>query len=903
MPNLTRAAATQDDDGLRAFLTHMDQAVRTGDPAAFRRLLTVSSDPMRATQFAADEFGAGVTRTLLKERERHRLPDAGSGDGYRLIVDAFIEFGSRARVATWRLDVRKLDATEWGIEDEERLSSVEGLYHLSVNASKQFDARNFTIAAEDLELTLETGTVFTIDTDQGVTGLVLMGRGVMRFHPAPETEKRQVKMFAGAELLESRFDTAFIRVGNLASHADPSMLVARPVDAHDLKRAEQIFHDESVKSFGLDLADLTGDTWSLLPSDGDFLSEVRTQRFDALTYSRTTSEPEDVSLFDRRRQKTIALYASAEKLASRGRFYNEDDLATYDVLDYNIQVAVTPDRLWLDGRATLRLKMRSATRQLTLRLADSLVIESIVSDRFDRLLCLRVKNQNIVLVNLPAALRPDADLALTIAYHGTLSPQPPDQETLLVTQQPAQGATQPSLMDDLQARGIQEGLNETTALRRAEPTFLYSNRSYWYPQAVVSDYATATIRISVPAAFTCVASGEPAPDSPALVPGGNPSQARRLFTFDANRPIRYLSFAVSRFVPAERAVIAFDTTPDAKRASLARNAPDLAGENAALDLAVLTNPRQTARAHALAERSVDIAQFYQAIVGDSPYESLSVALFESALPGGHSPAYFALLGQSIAPTSVAPRDDPATFPGYPNFVLAHEIAHQWWGQAVGWRNYHEQWLSEGFAQYFAALYAQHERGDDTFRSLMRQMRSWGLDESDQGPVYLGYRVGHIRGDDRAFRAVIYDKGAAVLHMLRRLIGDDAFFRGLRRFYAASRFQKAGTDDLRLAMEAETDRPLDRFFERWVYGSTLPRLKFAYRVERSTAGQAIVLHFDQIGDLFDVPVTVTLQYADHKSIDVIVPVTERSVDKRITLDGTFRSAAISKDDGTLVDVHK
>ena len=69
------------------------------------------------------------------------------------------------------------------------------------------------------------------------------------------------------------------------------------------------------------------------------------------------------------------------------------------------------------------------------------------------------------------------------------------------------------------------------------------------------------------------------------------------------------------------------------------------------------------------------------------------------------------------------------------------------------------------------------------------MRRWGMNESDQGPVYLGYRLGHIKSDGRIFRALVYNEGAAVLHMLRRLIGDDAFFKGLRRFYASARFRK------------------------------------------------------------------------------------------------------------------
>src|SRR5258708_20743838 len=158
------------------------------------------------------------------------------------------------------------------------------------------------------------------------------------------------------------------------------------------------------------------------------------------------------------------------------------------------------------------------------------------------------------------------------------------------------------------------------------------------------------------------------------------------------------------------------------------------------------------------------------------------------------------------------------------------MAHQWWGLAVGWRNYHEQWISEGFAQYFAALYAQHERGDNVFAGIMRQMRRWAMSQSDQGPVSLGYRLGHIKGDGRIFRALVYNKSAAVLHMLRRLVGDDAFFRALRRFYAPSRFRKVGTSDFRRAVEIEAGQPLDRFFDRWILGSTLPRLKISYHFE-------------------------------------------------------------------------
>jgi hypothetical protein len=418
----------------------------------------------------------------------------------------------------------------------------------------------------------------------------------------------------------------------------------------------------------------------------------------------------------------------------------------------------------------------------------------------------------------------------------------------------------------------------------------------WYPQAPVSDYATARIQITVPSSIECVASGQLEPGYPGLLAGKDPSQNRKVYVFSAAQPIRYLAFVLSRFSRAETATIAYGPLKE----QTAINGVALGGISfRSLNLAVEANPRQLQKGRELAERTANIATFYESIVGDSPYPSFTIALVENDLPGGHSPGYFAALNQPLPNSTLVWRNDPAAFQGFNDFFIAHELAHQWWGQAVGWRNYHEQWLSEGFAQYFAAMYAQHQRGDELFGSVLRQLRRWGMDESKQGPIYLGYRLGHIRGDSKVFRALVYNKGAAVLHMLRRLLGDDDFFRGIRRFYLTSRFKKAGTEDLRAAMETESGRSLERFFERWIYGSTLPKLKLGSRVENNE----VVISLEQVGEIFDVPVTVTVEFADHKPIDVVIPVTERLAEKRVPLQGAFRGVEFNKDDGTLAEVVK
>ena len=127
-----------------------------------------------------------------------------------------------------------------------------------------------------------------------------------------------------------------------------------------------------------------------------------------------------------------------------------------------------------------------------------------------------------------------------------------------------------------------------------------------------------------------------------------------------------------------------------------------------------------------------------------------------------------------------------------------------------------------------------------------------------------------------FRALVYNKGAAVLHMLRRLLGDEVFFRGLRRFYADRRYQKAGTEDFERAMEAESGRVLDRFFERWIYGTDIPRVRYSTADRRQARSSC---DSSRPADLvFDLPVTVTLTYANGRTTDVVVPVTEASVER-------------------------
>jgi hypothetical protein len=412
----------------------------------------------------------------------------------------------------------------------------------------------------------------------------------------------------------------------------------------------------------------------------------------------------------------------------------------------------------------------------------------------------------------------------------------------------------------------------------AEPNFLLSNRSFWYPQNTVSDYATASLRITVPVGYTCVASGDLGPDNDVTLRDLLTSPVEgKAFVFRAADPLRYLALVVSRFVRVGEATVVLPGTG--------------AGPGDTVRVAVDANPRQRGPGRALLGEAQDIMVFYAGLMGDAPYAAATIALVEAQLPGGHSPGYFAVVNQPLPYSPYVWRNDPASFQSFPEFFVAHELAHQWWGQAIGWRNYHEQWLSEGFAQYFAALYARHARGEAVFVDMLRQFRRWALAEADEGPISLGYRLGHIKGDSRVFRALVYNKSAAVLHMLRRTVGDETFFGALRRFYTEERFQKAGTEDLRQVLEAESGRSLERFFDQWIYGSDVPRIRYATAI----GGGAVTVRFEQIGEtVFELPVTVTITYADGHSQHVIVQVDQRRVERRLPVEGAVRQVQVNRD---------
>jgi len=143
-------------------------------------------------------------------------------------------------------------------------------------------------------------------------------------------------------------------------------------------------------------------------------------------------------------------------------------------------------------------------------------------------------------------------------------------------------------------------------------------------------------------------------------------------------------------------------------------------------------------------------------------------------------------------------------------MLIHELAHHWWGNSVTPKTWKDIWLNEGFATYSEALYYEKINGFDALKSTMSSFKSRISSESEQTLYNPGLNL---------FSSVVYNKGAWVLHMLRKEIGDSLFFSGIKSYYNKFKYGNANTQDLIKIFETVSNRNLDKFFNQWIFEGT------------------------------------------------------------------------------------
>jgi aminopeptidase N len=261
----------------------------------------------------------------------------------------------------------------------------------------------------------------------------------------------------------------------------------------------------------------------------------------------------------------------------------------------------------------------------------------------------------------------------------------------------------------------------------------------------------------------------------------------------------------------------------------------------------------------------EIVRYFASLVGPFPYEKLA-HLQSSTRFGGMENAGAIFYADALFRSG-----------GVGEGLIAHEVAHQWFGNSVTERDWPHLWLSEGFATYFAALWTQQAHGDSAFRADMARMRTVIL--ADTGAVP---NRPVIDTTERNLLALLnrnsYQKGGFVLHMLRAQLGDKAFFAGVQDYYTKHKHKTALTADLQASLERASGRKLGAVFDQWLRRPGYPDVEVSWSspdlVTRSMA--ITVKQSDRFG-YFQFPLRLALRDGSGatRRVEVSIPAEEET----------------------------
>ena len=267
-------------------------------------------------------------------------------------------------------------------------------------------------------------------------------------------------------------------------------------------------------------------------------------------------------------------------------------------------------------------------------------------------------------------------------------------------------------------------------------------------------------------------------------------------------------------------------------------------------------------------------KYFTQTVGKYPYEKLALIVGSTRFGGMENSTAIVFSSTLFNPRPNAPLS--RTFQIREGIVslVAHEIAHQWFGDSVTQSTWSDLWLSEGFATYFAALFIQHTDGEEAFRKYMANAGQTYLSSSRS----VGTPLRDTETEDlmALLNANSYQKGAWVLHMLRAELGDKHFFDGVKGYYEKHKNATANSEDLRFALEKTSGKNLKPFFASWVYGAGHPKYSLTWRWNRRTKTVRLKLIQEQTQAAFPNKLLVSIKTAQGHEVVTLKPVGKEAI---------------------------
>jgi len=717
---------------------------------------------------------------------------------------------------------------------------------LRLDPARAVTLKGVKLAAGLAQLELD-GTLFPTSPVGGkVVETVFLGQGRITLEPPDAIEAGQLELFTGESRLDADFGEAVLVVGlDAAVDALLAKTPAQP-DAVTVARA-QVLHDEwrqrrEREVLGVErslLADALRDPsaegyFAALfrgAEVGDFVYLVEPASREQVTLGRFT--PLDASEKEKRR---ILKEISREQRKGRLIGLELDDLGTWDTwLSASLvdsqgrprpgSPAFEPGKYTLDLAVDDKLGLRGSAR---------IDLETIIPG--SRTVLVRVADLKVTQVTDAAG----ADLF----YQTT-----PSAAELAVVLPPTPANTDtPSIVVHFESHPIEKDWNVYRLL----------DTEGWYPQTGEVNRAAHDVTLRWPRGLDLMAGGRRVDGGES----GGQKWERRVFDV----PIIGYTFELGNF----DVVTAKTGHVDLRFAFGAGSTLTGRGTRESVMNAVK-----------------DSLAYFEEVYGPYPFDELTVVTasrsFSQSLAGFMTLSDYLLNDAGMWNRMLGLEDR--------RLVIAHEMAHQWWGGHVGWASYRDQWMSEALASYSALLFARERLKNEL--SGVDLTEGWygavtaplpdGSPIESVGPIVLGWRLISSRASD-AYQPIVYMKGAVVMDMLARSLGEEIFPKVLRQVVKAGGGRTISTEDLFSVIETVTSTDLDPFTAQYVYGTGLPEVLYSAGFEKTAEGWLVKGTARQqtphrfrykvvptATGTFDV-VRTAMQQVDVKTSTVIVPVT-------------------------------
>ncbi len=783
-----------------------------------------------------------------------------------------------------------------GLDPQEVLNQLQ---NVKLDPGQVYVLRHAQLTRDRVKLFFNRGTIGFFTKAAGeITGAVYIGEGEILLIPPTRVEKENLARFIHSPILEEQFTMAILRFTDQT--AKELISVAERPEPDDPERPPD-FPQKWNSAPGLltlkdtprIFEDLLGDR--TLPYFHARLEGLTLKWFEVVDDERF---PEAVSVVAARRSED-ALFADRwcafASESSAARFAN---LAPGTVKDlaYDIDTHLEPGNS-MRGRAELLLESLSASdRVLTFGFSRLLSVSRVLDERGESLAAYQYPLQedieagNVsegwIQVVLPAPKPVGERFRIRFNYQG-------------------------NVITDVGNNVLYVG-----------------ERSSWYPNLGLGSPVSFDLKFDYPDSLTLVATGERVEQKTA--------DGRTRSRWRSDGVFRVAGFNLGPYHWVKRSIgkttVEVYATREAEAALEQRHArrllpsfglpsPSRGGVGPFPISPDMVPPlAPAALLQSVAESAAQALQYFESLFGPFPYSRLAI----SQIPGNFGQGWPELV---YLPTLSFLRKSERYDLGLPektedllsHGMLAHEIAHQWWGNLLGWKTYHDQWLSEGLATYAAALDLSRQKdGDHRFHELLRGYKldllsksKSGLSNEASGPIWLGQRLSNSLTPG-GYDNIVYKKACWVLHMLRGLMSDPAtgsderFFRLLRDFVAAYQGKDVSTEDfmrhaekyMTHASDLEHNRRLDWFFNEWVYETGVPTYQIQSSVKPLSSRRFLVqgsITQSGVSSDFEMLVPVVAEMGkDRKAVLGRVPVSEDGGRFKFTTTERPKRLAIDED---------